>query len=495
MRDLEVPPHRGRIGRAMGCLLRSGTRARRVAVFVAIAMAVGCGISRTGGPRPDAGQVEPEGRRRGLFQEAESPIAFSGGDTYAVIVGVLRWQSPGLAPFSGRNRKDRELHDVLLGRGVPANQTGLLLDEAATRDAMWRVVDEMLARAGPGSTLLFYYAGHGLRDGAGSVYLANYDVGSDPGTTGFSVSGLAERIATRFRGRRVVVMADCCFSGSLQRVAHAAAGPGRETVALTSADTSNASTQNWTFTQTVIDVLQGDPLADRDGDGRIVIEEVAAEVADAMMYRENQRSGFTARDVSRDWPWAKVPCGPAEGERVKEDEGNDVPRSGGYALARSDLKWEPVRIRGCRSEKRLVRFYRYSDATDRLVEPHELRPIEFRRYPVGASLGVYWGGQVWDAEVLKVDGDFHLVHYPGWESFWDEWVLSDRIAGSGPASDSSTTGDRLALATGDRVEVEWRGRWWPAVVQAVRQDRALIHYEDHEASWDEWVLPSRVRPR
>ena len=38
-----------------------------------------------------------------------------------------------------------------------------------------------------------------------------------------------------------------------------------------------------------------------------------------------------------------------------------------------------------------------------------------------------WGKRLWDAKVLRRDGDFHFITYPGWPSVWDEWVLSDRI--------------------------------------------------------------------
>jgi hypothetical protein len=42
---------------------------------------------------------------------------------------------------------------------------------------------------------------------------------------------------------------------------------------------------------------------------------------------------------------------------------------------------------------------------------------------------VWWGGKTWSAKVVRTDGDFHFITYPGWPSIWDEWILSDRIAG------------------------------------------------------------------
>ncbi|MDQ7858491.1 MAG: M48 family metalloprotease [Armatimonadota bacterium] len=50
-----------------------------------------------------------------------------------------------------------------------------------------------------------------------------------------------------------------------------------------------------------------------------------------------------------------------------------------------------------------------------------------------------------------------------------------------------------AWQRGDRVEVEWRGKWWKATILDVADGRVLVHYEGFGRSWDEWVPPSRIR--
>jgi hypothetical protein len=45
-----------------------------------------------------------------------------------------------------------------------------------------------------------------------------------------------------------------------------------------------------------------------------------------------------------------------------------------------------------------------------------------------------------------------------------------------------------------RVEVEWGGSWSLAEVLQTRGDLSLIHYVGWDATWDEWVPPSRIRP-
>jgi hypothetical protein len=51
------------------------------------------------------------------------------------------------------------------------------------------------------------------------------------------------------------------------------------------------------------------------------------------------------------------------------------------------------------------------------------------------------------------------------------------------------------FANGDRVEVLWNGRWWPAVVLESRTSRWLVHYEGYADDWDETVDADRIRER
>ena len=48
-------------------------------------------------------------------------------------------------------------------------------------------------------------------------------------------------------------------------------------------------------------------------------------------------------------------------------------------------------------------------------------------YSVGEQIKVEWEGQWWDATILDINGDNHLIHYAGFDSSWDEWVGTERI--------------------------------------------------------------------
>nr|MCS5535146.1 hypothetical protein [Candidatus Poseidoniales archaeon] len=48
-------------------------------------------------------------------------------------------------------------------------------------------------------------------------------------------------------------------------------------------------------------------------------------------------------------------------------------------------------------------------------------------YAAGEQVKVEWKGQWWDATILEIKGDNHLINYAGFDSSWDEWVGLERI--------------------------------------------------------------------
>lgn len=400
----------------------------------------------------------------------------AGENTVAVIVGVLSFGEPGIAGWSAEKRKDLELYQVLRARGVPARNMTLLLDGAATAAEVKRALEHRARSAPPGSTLLFYYAGHGARDGQGSTHFLAYDTKSGAPDSGVVLSQVAATLKREFKGQRVLLMADCCYSGALKDVADAVSASGRvEAASLTSADASNLSTENWTFTQTVIDGLRGDGLMDENRDGTLALNELSHAVQREMQYREKQRHGFHL---------SGVPAGATLSRAPGVALGSGPFPAGSYVLA-PDERGMPrtALVRRAGKSESNVRFYHYNQAEDRTVPSASLSKLGFRRYPKGAKLRVFWGGKLWDATVTATDGDFHFITYPGWPAYWDEWVMSDRIA------DASA----VEAATRERVQIEWRGMWWPGVILKRRGARFLVRYEGYGKEWDEWVTEARLK--
>ncbi|MDP3279372.1 MAG: caspase family protein [Deltaproteobacteria bacterium] len=103
----------------------------------------------------------------------------------------------------------------------------------------------------------------------------------------------------------------------------------------------------------------------------------------------------------------------------------------------------------------------------------------------GEQVEVRWQGQWFRAQIISQDGQNTLVHYVGFPSSSDEVVTADRLRPFAPRR----------FAPRAQVEVEWNARWYPATVLEENTGIHRIHYDNYEASWDEWVASTRIRPR
>src|SRR4051812_4286067 len=67
---------------------------------------------------------------------AAKTTAWEPAKTYALLVGILEWQSKDLASFPKENRQDRALERQLLANGVPRDHLVFLEDRKATGEAI-----------------------------------------------------------------------------------------------------------------------------------------------------------------------------------------------------------------------------------------------------------------------------------------------------------------------------------------------------------------------
>lgn len=361
--------------------------------------------------------------------------------TWSVTAGVLRWKDKELDDFSTYGRKDKLLDKTLDARGVPDDQRALLIDKQATAAAVLDAVGRQVVAAPPGTTFVFYFTGHGVRDATGQLVLTTTDTDTRRlESTGLRASALVPLYALRGARDRVVLLSDACTSGDLAAVAWSLLALGVPTVALTSAASQSESTGNWTFSQTIIDTLRGRALLDTDEDGAVTLAEAAAEARGAMRHREGQPFGFVAAGVPLDLvlaeaaPWPKdLAALDVSGERWRRGDWVLVMRNGEEVVGRVlGAERRPGRkgTRGPLDVRLRLAFFGYADETLGWAREDRAREVAFESHPVGARLAVEDDEEVYEAVVRRSEDGLHFVHYEGYEESEDEWVTPDQILGT-----------------------------------------------------------------
>jgi len=388
-------------------------------------------------------------------------------NTYVVLFGVLEWQdSKSLGSFDKKNRKDAELNAFFTKQGIPSTNMIALYDANATRKKMLEAMTTISQKANKDATIVFYYAGHGVLEKK-AYYLANYDMGmSDLPNLGFPVSSVSE-IFGKSAANRILLFADCCYSGSLIFECQKLNKLGKKSIALTSATSSNLSTGNWTFTQTFLDCLNGNALADHNGNNTIELSELATELFQAMKHRERQMLGSSIEGLDASTKVAS-----------KKSSSSCDDKCGKYFWAKYEKQWQPVRITISGSDGAYTcEHYFYSDKVQVSLTKDKFRPIYFVKHNLGDAVQIEWKKQSYKAKIIEVKDDFYLIKYDDYDSSWNEWVLYDRIR----------TGKEKTIKALDA------GDYYPAEVLEEKNGKFYIHYTGFGYEFDEWVDSSRIK--
>jgi len=294
-------------------------------------------------------------------------------NTYAFISGALEWKSKSLSSFSKENRRDQGLYDQLRAMGVPAKNMTLLLGKETTNEKMLAAFADVASHAGEDSTLIFYYAGHGY-PGGDHFFFASYDAGAGKDAPeGFDLADITRVVKRSFKGRRVLLMADCCYSGALGHVARELSEAGYLAGSLSAASDSNLSGSNWTFTCAVIDALRGRGLLDLDGDGYISVFEAGYYSSNAMNIVEGQRAGFSLHGMKDSFRLSKVS---SDGSAAEPVPGPFYP--GQYVKFPPGKHRDTGRIVDYKDGKLKLEVQRYHD---RKVVWKDLKEVSPREWP------------------------------------------------------------------------------------------------------------------
>jgi uncharacterized caspase-like protein len=99
---------------------------------------------------------------------------------------------------------------------VPKEQIIFLRDKEATLKNINTAFNKLLKQTKEGDSLITYFTGHGTTDQQGLGYFINYDAPDVEDWSGlWEVADIYKAIEQHFKGKTVLLTADCCFSGTL----------------------------------------------------------------------------------------------------------------------------------------------------------------------------------------------------------------------------------------------------------------------------------------
>jgi hypothetical protein len=341
-------------------------------------------------------------------------IGWEPSKTWVMAVGVLQWKASNLYhEFPKTSRRDVELVKFFRDRGVPESQIVFLEDQHATRSHIEHAFVDLLKKTKPGDLLVFYYAGHGVRED-GTTCFANYDITGETLKTGWQIPAIFDMIERHFHGSRVLLAADACYSGGLGVEAKKHHGKIAYGV-LTSVQPNSTSTRNWTFTESLLKGLRGDSMVDLNGDGQVQLDELARYTEKEMAFAEGQKSWFsTANGFDPEMPLAQA-------KQVK-DRG-----AGRRVEAHWQEKWWPAYALQTSNGKTHVHYAGFGAEWDEWLGPERIRQYQPKHLAVGTPVEVEWQEKWWPAKVVESSLGLQLIRYDGFGKEWDEWVGPRRI--------------------------------------------------------------------
>ena len=208
---------------------------------------------------------------------------------YALIIGNTLYTDPGLAQLTAPGKDTEDFARVLRDQEIGAfDDVKVMLNEPSY--TIIEAIDEFFAQRKREDLLVVYFSGHGVRDELGSLYLAVKNTARTKlRSTAIRSDYIRESMEQSWSKRQVLIL-DCCNSGAFPQGTKAEIGGAMGMVAalqgygrfvLTASDATQfawegdrliGTTQNSLFTHFLVKGLEGE--ADRDGDGKITVDEL-----------------------------------------------------------------------------------------------------------------------------------------------------------------------------------------------------------------------------
>jgi len=243
-----------------------------------------------------------------------------GGSRHGLVVGIEQYRDARLnLRCAGADAK--AIFDLMTDPDCgmfPKDNVRLLLNEQATREAIWRALSALRRSAGENDTVWVYYAGHAAPEES-NIYWVTHDADVDDlYGTGLSNDQISKVLAD-IRAKRLLVLLDCCHAAATaaqknptrsvltaDEVFSCYKGHGRITLA--SSDGQEKSVElgdvgHGAFTYFLEQGLRG--KADADGDGVVTADELwrylRAKVVDASQKAGNAQTPVLIGEMRHDF--------------------------------------------------------------------------------------------------------------------------------------------------------------------------------------------------
>ncbi|RME93654.1 MAG: hypothetical protein D6766_07770 [Verrucomicrobia bacterium] len=226
---------------------------------------------------------------RDVLVELRRRVVPANSQRHGLVIGIERYRDRRLNLRCAR-ADARRVYELMIDPECglfPKENVELLLDEQATRQAIWKALARLRRQAGPEDTVWIFYAGHGAPEGD-KVYWVSHDADVDD----LYGTGLAncelDRALKDIRARQLLVLVDCCYAAATVHQLHPtrfvvrpdqilASCRGRGRVVLAATDGHERSVElsevgHGAFTWFLTRGLRGE--ADRDGNGVVTADEL-----------------------------------------------------------------------------------------------------------------------------------------------------------------------------------------------------------------------------
>ena len=133
----------------------------------------------------------------------------------ALIVANDVFVDPGLRQLRAPAHDAEALAEVLSDPEIGAFEVATVLNRPAHE--VDRAVEQFFADRSPDDLLLMHFSGHGVKDENGDLFFAAAD--TDLGLLGATAvsAEFVNRLMSRTRSRRVVLLLDCCYAGAFEK--------------------------------------------------------------------------------------------------------------------------------------------------------------------------------------------------------------------------------------------------------------------------------------